>query len=94
MYADIVFTNPNWENEETGEKANEVILHFTASSCDINMQVEAMDAEVSGDPDLWTIDWPGTQVTGMQDPEDSSLCHYATKFKINKQAPARSVGLA
>jgi len=63
MYSDIIFTNPNWENEDTGEKSDEVLLHYTASSCDIEMQVEAisvnLDGETSDDPDQWTISWSG-----------------------------------
>lgn len=35
----IIYTNPNWKNLDTGEKANEIGMHFTSSDCSLKMEV-------------------------------------------------------
>jgi len=88
----IVYTNPNWKNIETGEKTNEVGLHFTANDCSLNMMVGAEDAVESEDEDYWVIQPTGEQVSGLMDA--NGVCHYAAKFRLNKKAGAREVGIA
>jgi hypothetical protein len=87
----IIYTNPNWKNIETGEKTNEVGLHFTANDCSLTMSVEANDVAYSEDENYWVIQPTGEQISGLMD--TTGVCHYAAKFRLNKKAEAREVGL-
>jgi len=53
----IIYTNPNWKNLDTGEKTNEVGIHFTSSDCSLSLSMNSRSE--TDDEDHWIIEPTG-----------------------------------